>query len=153
MFSRRKKNYNIFLYTALIVAICALVAFLLWPEPVAVSENNDNINVNSQTNTENQAQKEQIKNQETFESTDKNNDIEDKDNELTQTNTKSYYIVKNNDNVISVYFVTEDGKKIKLEDTDILYELLPLEDQNRFDAGIIVENQEKLMTLLQDYES
>ena len=153
MFSRRKRNYNIFLYTALIVAICALLAILLWPEPVAVSENNDNINVNSQTSTENQIQKEQIKSQETVENSDEDNDIEDKDSELTQTNTQSYYIVKNNDNVISVFFVTEDGTKIKLEDTDILYELLPLEDQKRFDTGIIVENQEKLMTLLQDYES
>lgn len=138
MFSRRKKNYNIFLYTALILTICALLAVLLWPEPVAVSENNENINVNSQANTIDKTEKQE----ETYEK-----------EEVTEPVTNSYYIVKKNGNVISVYFVSEDGTKVKLEDTEILYELLPLEDQNKFDTGIIIENQEKLMTLLQDYES
>ena len=138
MFSRRKKNYNIFLYTALILTICALLAVLLWPEPVAVSENNENINVNSQANTIDKTENQE----ETYEK-----------EEVTEPVTNSYYIVKKNGNVISVYFVSEDGTKVKLEDTEILYELLPLEDQNKFDTGIIIENQEKLMTLLQDYES
>ena len=149
MFSKKRKNYSIFLYTALILTICALLAVLLWPEPVAVSNNEENINVNSQTNTTDNSKElqEEVK----TETPQKNEDNEDET--LTETNSKSYYIVKKNDDVISVYFVTDNGSKVKLEDTDILYELLPIEDQNKFDQGIVIEDQEKLATLLQDYES
>ena len=42
MFTRQKKNYRIFVYAALVITLCILVAALMWPkeaEPV----NNDNI--------------------------------------------------------------------------------------------------------------
>ena len=54
--------------------------------------------------------------------------------------------------MISVLFITEDGTQVKLEDTEIVYEVLPPEDQANFDKGIVVEEQEDLNTLLQDFE-
>lgn len=140
MFSKRRRNYSVFLYTALIISICALLAVLIWPDPIATNESDDKINVNAQTNTVGKPEeKEQIKTE--------------NDKEVTEANNKSYYVVKKNNNVISVYFVTSDGTMVKLEDTEILYELLPFEDQNKFEKGIVIEDQEKLATLLQDFES
>ena len=40
-----------------------------------------------------------------------------------------------------------------LEDTEIIYEVLSMEDQKLFDEGITVKNQEELAVLLQDFES
>lgn len=47
----------------------------------------------------------------------------------------------------------ESGKQVKLENTDILYEFLPPDDQKSFDQGIKVATQEELAALLQDFES
>ena len=60
--------------------------------------------------------------------------------------------MKKSGDAISVFFITEDGKQIKLEDTEIIYDLLPQEDQRNFDVGIVLEEQEQLSSLLQDFE-
>ena len=75
-----------------------------------------------------------------------------KQEESTPTSNQTYYIVKKYGDVISVFFITEDGTQVKLEDTEIVYEVLPPEDQANFDKGIVVEEQEDLNTLLQDFE-
>mgnify|MGYP003302556964 CR=1 FL=1 len=76
---------------------------------------------------------------------------DNKDSDTVSKN-KTYYIVKKSGDAISVFFITEDGKQIKLEDTEIIYDLLPQEDQRNFDVGIVLEEQEQLSSLLQDFE-
>ena len=73
--------------------------------------------------------------------------------EFIKNKNESYYIVLKEGDAVSVFFVDSKGDKIKLEDTEILYDLLTVEDQQRFDKGIVIKNQEQLASLLQDYES
>lgn len=136
MFSRKKKNYRVFVVTALIIAICVLIVMIFWPEKPEV---NDDMNVNVQAETDKEDIAPKV-------------DIEKEQLEDTKQVQKSYYIVKKNDDMISVFFVTEDGKELKLEDTEILYDLLPEEDQANFNKGIILEEYEQLSSLLQDFE-
>ena len=60
--------------------------------------------------------------------------------------------MKKDGDYISVYFVNEKGVSMKLEETEILYDLLPIEDQKNFEKGIVIKGQEGLASLLQDYE-
>lgn len=142
MFSRRRKNYRTFVICALIITLCVLIIALLWPQTPEeqVKEENMNVTVNTEPSIDNE---------------DINKNQEDQElNEETSTPSAqtTYYIVKKNGDVISVYFVDGNGARVKLEDTDILYELLPVEDQEMFEKGIVIENQEKLASLLQDFE-
>lgn len=134
MFSRKKKNYRIFVTAALIICICVLIVALLWPKA-------PNQEINNPTNTEYS---------QNIEETPVMNP--QKQEESTPTSNQTYYIVKKYGDVISVFFITEDGTQVKLEDTEIVYEVLPPEDQANFDKGIVVEEQEDLNTLLQDFE-
>lgn len=136
MFSRKKKNYRVFVVTALVIAICVLIVMIFWPEK---PEANNEVNANVQAETRQEDTKPKV-------------DIENEQLEDTKQEQKSYYIVKKNENMISVFFVTEDGKELKLEDTEILYDLLPEEDQANFNKGIILEEYEQLASLLQDFE-
>ena len=128
MFSRKKKNYRVFVVTALIIAICVLIVMIFWPEK---PEANNEVNANVQAETRQEETKPKV-------------DIENEQLEDTKQEQKSYYIVKKNEDMISVFFVTEDGKELKLEDTEILYDLLPEEDQANFNKGIILEEYEQL---------
>jgi len=140
MFSRRKRNYRVFVIVALIIAVCVLIIALLWPDPY-VPEKTDNINVNANTNTN------------IVKDDNDNEDIEkNEDKTSTASNNATYYIVKKSGEHISVFFVNEDGSTIKLEDTEIIYDLLPLDDQNMFEKGKVVDGQEELAALLQDFE-
>ena len=65
----------------------------------------------------------------------------------------SYYLVRKDGTEISLFFVNNNGKEIKLEDTEIEYEFLMPEDQAAFEKGVKVESQEELAALLQDFES
>ena len=150
MFSRKKKKYRTFVVTALIVAVCILIIVLLWPQNLETKEINEvNVSVDSRSN-------EPAKPSNEHENSQITDDVvkeENKEQETsTSTNMESYYIVKKNGEVISVFFVDKEGKKVRLEDTDIIYEVLTLEDQKLFETGIIVEDQEKLASLLQDFE-
>ncbi len=145
MFSKRRKNYRVFVVTALVISICILIIAILWPE--APSNEGENINANAQTNMEeNSVTKESTANNETPE------EVSNQEETGTSYNDKTYYIVKKYGDVISVFFVTEDGQQVKLEDTEIIYDLLTPEDQSNFERGIVVEEQEKLSSLLQDFE-
>ena len=65
----------------------------------------------------------------------------------------SYYLVRKDGTEISLFFVNNNGKEMKLEDTEIEYEFLMPEDQAAFEKGVKVESQEELAALLQDFES
>lgn len=138
MFSRRKKNYRVFVITALIICICVLIMVVLWPDSYNPISKDTEVNPNKDTT--------QIEE-------DKINTINETPiNEDTDYTTKTYYIVKKQGETISVFFITEDGTQLKLEDTEIVYDLLTPEDQEKFDKGIVIEEQEDLALLLQDFE-
>ncbi len=152
MFSRRKKNYRTFVITALIVALCILIIALLWPqspEPATVED----VNVNADSRTDEQTPTESKDDEEIRQQTE-NTDNAQKDDQGTSTEVEasSYYMVKKKGDVISVFFIDEKGNMVKLEDTQIIYELLPLEDQVLFEKGMVIESQEQLASLLQDFE-
>lgn len=152
MFSRRKKNYRTFVIAALIVALCILIIALLWPqspEPATVED----VNVNADSRTDEQTPTES-KDDEEIRQQIENTDNAQKDDQGTSTEVEasSYYMVKKKGDVISVFFIDEKGSMVKLEDTQIIYELLPLEDQVLFEKGMVIESQEQLASLLQDFE-
>ena len=143
MFSKRKRNYTLFVYIALIITSCMLIAAILWPEKPEIDKDDSFGPVQ-------EVQKEQ----KVDSNDDKNKDIAKSETETNTSNkNESYYIVLKEGVAVSVFFVDSKGDKIKLEDTEILYDLLTVEDQQRFDKGIVIKNQEQLASLLQDYES
>ncbi|MDD4584082.1 MAG: hypothetical protein PHR60_07875 [Eubacteriales bacterium] len=64
-----------------------------------------------------------------------------------------YYIVKELDQVISIYYCNEKGEEIFLRNTDIAYSLLSETDQALFSKGVIKYTEEELDELLQDFGS
>lgn len=137
MFTRQKKNYRTVIYAALVVTLCLLVVALLWPKENPADK--DDISANAQTETPVQEKPPQTQE-------------EPQKPSITNQN-QTYYLVRKDGEQISVYFMDESGKQVKLENTDILYEFLPPDDQKSFDQGIKVATQEELAALLQDFES
>lgn len=71
-----------------------------------------------------------------------------------QTNTSSdYYLVKEVDGIIKIFYYDEQGKETLVRDTDIAFSLLSVADQELFRQGVIKQNTEELEELLQDFES
>ena len=136
MFTRQKKNFRTFIYCALIVTICLLIGALLWPKDVS-------------------PQVEKVDSQQSAETAGKNNEEPEKNTEKENimSEESSYYLVRKDGTEISLFFVNNNGKEIKLEDTEIEYEFLMPEDQAAFEKGVKVESQEELAALLQDFES
>lgn len=73
--------------------------------------------------------------------------------EEEKSNSESYYLVKNDNNIIKVYFYDTQGKCTLLEETNIMYEILSEVDQSRFDTGVKLSSREELNKLIMDYES
>lgn len=167
---KKKKNYRTFIYAAIIVVLCLLIIVIAWPvETTATEETEISQNQGLPGNT----QKKEIPDvSETLQVPDDDElvdsddfDAETYDNEeeqgkeqeqeikdITQT-TSSYYLVKRADDLIKVFFVDNEGKQIELETTDIVYDVLGVEDQKLFDQGFVIKSQEELAGLLQDFES
>lgn len=138
---KRRKNYMTFIYTAIIVVLCLLIAVIAWPsEPDSKPVNNMGTTDNDDT----------IKVEEPVEQD--NDTVPDKKDDITEEET-SYYLVKNIDGQIKVFFVEGNQEQVELETTGIIYELLSTADQKLFDEGCKVKNQEELAVLLQDFES
>lgn len=141
---KRRKNYMTFIYTAIIIVLCLLIAAIAWPsEPDTAPVNNT-----GSTDADNLIK-------------DNNSDhggILPEDNAPEEKNDISkeavtYYLVKNVDGQIKVFFMDEGEDPVELETTEIIYDLLSTADQKLFDEGFKVKNQEELAVLLQDFES
>ena len=110
MFTRQKKNYRIFVYTALIITLCLLVAALLWPKD---STPQDDAQVNAQTETgqEGQEQQEQIQDSgsddggSAAEQTGGSGDGDVMENDDISSGLHSYYVVRKEGSNVSVFFV------------------------------------------------
>ena len=146
MFTRQKKNYRIFVYTALVITLCLLVAALFWPKD---STPQDDAQVNAQTETgqEGQEQQEQIQDSgsddggSAAEQTGGSGDGDVMENDDISSGLHSYYVVRKDGSNVSVFFVDEKGNQVKLEDTDIVYEVLTPDDQISCVEGITVADQ------------
>lgn len=155
MFTKQKKNYKIFVYTALVITVCLLITAILWPKEGKAADNMAN------AQTEIQAQEDETDGKSDVDRNKEQNDSYSGNHDETKENQKhdisseveSYYIVRKDGSRISVYFLNEDGNEVKLETTDIVYELLTPEDQKAFAEGIKIDTQENLAALLQDFES
>ncbi len=177
MFTRqKKKSYQTFLYTAVVVTLCFLVIALLWPQENTEEPDPQTVNAHSglRQNAEDpddedaDAHGAQYGGGEDTYGDDEDADGEDAhdgDPDLQDPNAAghkkdnmtddpdSYYLVKRADGRIKVFFVNAEGSMIELEDTGIVYEVLGPEDQKLFDEGCRVETQEALAVLLQDFGS
>ncbi|MCI7618962.1 MAG: hypothetical protein MST07_06005 [Firmicutes bacterium] len=134
-----------FIYSAIVVVLCLLIIAIAWPteaetEPVNKQSSTDMGRI-AEPDTDSESSDDEEKDQ----SAGEKNIISEKG--------ASYYLVKSVDGRIKVFFVNEEGEKVELETTEIVYELLSTSDQKLFDEGVTLNSQEELAVLLQDFES
>ena len=162
MFTRQRRNYKIFVYTALIIALCALVVALFWPKGTETGEGMDNETGTEIDNRESIEEKEATADgrdsvtkgeKETHEQVVGADSEDTEEKPVVGSQIESYYLVKKSGNSIKVFFSNNYGDLIELEETQIVYDVLPPDDQKAFEEGIKVSSQEELSLLLQDFES
>ena len=169
MFTQKRKNYKTFIYTAIIITLCLLIIAIAWPAPPEdnLSQNPDErvsagIADNGDEDRDGDGEKTDsysgVAGSE-WEDGDDDGEEEEEDNFPTvekpnmMTEGQSYYLVKKAGDAIKVFFVDQSGNKVELETTNIIYDVLGLEDQKLFEEGYKVGSQEELAMLLQDFES
>lgn len=70
-----------------------------------------------------------------------------------RTYREEYYLVVEENGLIKIYQCDLDGGKNLVRTTDISYSLLYDDDQQMFSDGIMVDTEDELMEILQDFES
>ena len=155
----KKRKYRTYLLATIIVLLCILIVIIAWPTP---KSDNPNINANANTGTDStldgsnpfpdDIDDEDEENNKDYEEKTEKDRIND-NNGVINPSSETYYVVKRADNAIKVFFMNSDGSLVELETTDIVYEILSVEDQKLFEEGIVVKTQEELAVLLQDFES
>lgn len=157
MFTRRKRNYRTFIFSAVIVTLCLLIVAIAWPTEPETEDaygNQSGTKQEEQNGTTHQDGVDLSENgQPVSGQTGSDGSGKDGDEETNMSQDgQSYYLVKRAGDQIVVYFCDEAGQTVQLETTEILYELLGPDDQKLFDEGVKVSSQEELGTLLQDFE-
>lgn len=158
MFTRQRKNYRIFVYAALIIVLCVLLAALLWPQEPSAPAESEHLAAQGGSKPMQQSDPgSSVSGAEADAEADREQDNE-QDNEtgsepVLEDGQEAYYIVKRSGDSVSVFFCTASGEEIELEETDIVYELLTPEDQKQFDEGLRAQSQEELSAILQDFAS
>lgn len=158
MFTRQKKNYRVFVYAALIIALCVLLAAFLWPKDTAEPAGSQELSA-KEGEDKNIVYRDEGLESEASDENDANEGINDDENEddenvqASDNGQEAYYLVKRNGDGVSVFFCTPEGEEIELEKTDIVYELLTPADQKQFDTGLRAKTQEELSAILQDFAS
>lgn len=170
--NRRKKNYQTFIYSAIIVTLCLLIVAVAWPEnvekqpseqssksgtvsgdPFPDGYGEEGTEANAKANAEDNGEANTNSGENDSYGTGENNDSEDDEKDNISGGGETYYLVKKADGQVKVFFVNEAGKMFELETTGIVYDVLSTEDQKLFDEGFRVRSQEELAVLLQDFES
>lgn len=151
MFTRNKRDYRTFIFSAVIVTLILLVIALAWPVPEEETASMDGQKQSLPAGKANAVeQADPAPEEDETENFAENQTVEDPDMLIQNP---SYYLVKRVGDQIAVFFCEGDGTMVQLETTEILYDLLGQEDQKLFEEGIPVKNQEELSALLQDFES
>jgi len=65
----------------------------------------------------------------------------------------SYYLVKEINGIIMIFYYNEEGKESLIRETNIAFSLLSTSDQKLFEKGVVRNTPEELDELLQDFES
>lgn len=145
MFSQRRKKYKNMVWASVLtaVAILALVALLGYLGSFR-DKNYEETPASEVVSTPQEAEE--------FEE-DKAEDDSEEESAARDEKKQTYYLLKYDNDVVRVYFSDQQGKLTELEETDIVYETLSIEDQQQFLEGIQVENRDALNRLLMDYES
>ncbi len=78
-------------------------------------------------------------------------DSESGDNQ--NSSNSDYYLVKEVNGIIKIFYYDEFGKETFIKDTDIAFSILSVADQELFRKGVIKLSTEELDELLQDFES
>lgn len=79
--------------------------------------------------------------------------IDTKSSDTVEPANNGYYLVKEVNGVIKVFYYDQEGKETLIRDTDIAFSLLSTADQALFRKGVIKHTTEELDELLQDFES
>ena len=66
---------------------------------------------------------------------------------------KAYYLLKEEEGRVELYYFDEEGEKNLIRTTDIPFTLISEQDQIQFSNGIKIENEVDLDNILQDFES
>lgn len=66
---------------------------------------------------------------------------------------KAYYLVKEEDGLVNIFYYDEEGNEQLIRATAIEFSLIGEEDQKLFTRGIVRYTKEELNELLQDFES
>lgn len=143
--TKKRKNYMTFIYSAIVVVLCFLIIAIAWPTEAETEPVNKQSSIDMGRIAEPDTDSESSDDEEKDQSAGEKNIISEKG--------ASYYLVKSVDGRIKVFFVNEEGEKVELETTEIVYELLSTSDQKLFDEGVTLNSQEELAVLLQDFES
>ena len=143
--TKKRKNYMKFIYSAIVVVLCLLIIAIAWPTEAETEP------VNKQSSTDMGRIAEPDTDSESSDDEEKDQSAGEKN--IISEKVASYYLVKSVDGRIKVFFVNEEGEKVELETTEIVYELLSTSDQKLFDEGVTLNSQEELAVLLQDFES
>lgn len=148
MFSQRRKKYRNLVWASVLTAIALLSLVLLLgylgsfkEETYQETPANETVSVTDETKTKETIPDEITKTKD--EATRSQQEIKK----------QTYYLLKYDNDVVSIYFSDQQGNLTELEETNIVYETLSPEDQQQLLDGIQAENRDALNRILMDYES
>ena len=162
MFSQRKSFLKGKLFY---IVLLGLFAFGIWLNQAPIEKNTpDDVNADSNypssntDNTSNQSDKGSYDIMENIignepKSTSGGIAAPTESDDSTANADSGYYLIKEVDGVIKVFFYNDQGKESLVKETDIAFSLLSTADQALFQKGIIKHTAEELDELLQDFES
>ena len=116
MFTRQKKNYRVFVYAALIIALCVLLAAFLWPKDAAEPAGSQELSA-KEGEDKNIVYRDEGLESEASDENDANEGINDDENEddenvqASDNGQEAYYLVKRNGDGVSVFFCTPEGER------------------------------------------
>ncbi|MDD2218134.1 MAG: hypothetical protein PHW03_05160 [Eubacteriales bacterium] len=84
---------------------------------------------------------------------DDTGDPKQQKNNVLMNDGKAYYLLKEEEGRVELYYFDEEGEKNLIRTTDIPFTLISEQDQIQFSNGIKIENEVDLDNILQDFES
>ena len=148
MFSRKRRFYEKkTFYAAVLTAFSLVLSFGLWfngdigsePGTEILEEPQTDSKSDSDTAAENVASSKA--------------DVAVSGAEVVDRPLNEGYFVVEEDGYVRIYQVDKAGEKSLVRTSEILFDLLSSEDQEMFQMGVELQNEDQLMELLQDFES
>lgn len=125
------------------IFLAGLLAFGWWiNQPMDEQQDKDDIIANAETPVKNEKP-----------DVSSTSAIGDDNKNVVSGESSAYYLLKAIDDEINLYYYDETGKEKLLRVTDIAFSLISENDQEEFKKGIIVNTEEELNQLLEDFES